>query len=73
MLFQTAALVVLCRLLIFSKSTFSKNSFRNTMRVSNSLDPDIPSGLIWVQNVSKGYQQKTLSIESRPQNAEFCR
>ena len=24
----------------FSKSTFSKNSFRNTMSVSNSLDPD---------------------------------
>ena len=24
----------------FSKSTFSKNSFRNTIRVSNSLDPD---------------------------------
>ena len=29
-----------CRLLIFSKSTFLKNSFRNTIRVSNSLDPD---------------------------------
>ena len=24
----------------FSKSTFSKNSFINTIRVSNSLDPD---------------------------------
>ena len=24
----------------FSKSTFSKNSFRNSIRVSNSLDPD---------------------------------
>ena len=24
----------------FSKSTFLKNSFRNTIRVSNSLDPD---------------------------------
>ena len=24
----------------FSKSTFSKNYFRNTIRVSNSLDPD---------------------------------
>ena len=24
----------------FSKITFSKNSFRNTVRVSNSLDPD---------------------------------
>ena len=28
-----------CLLLIISKSTFSKNSFRNTIRVSNSLDP----------------------------------
>ena len=25
---------------VFFKSTFSKNSFRNTVRVSNSLDPD---------------------------------
>ena len=25
---------------IFSKSTFSKNSFRNTISMSNSLDPD---------------------------------
>ena len=31
-----------CRLLIFffSKLIFSKKSFRNTMRVSNSLNPD---------------------------------
>ena len=27
-------------LIFFSKSTFSKNSFRNTIIVSNSLDPD---------------------------------
>ena len=25
---------------VFSKSTFSYNSFRNTIRVSNGLDPD---------------------------------
>ena len=31
--------MLFCRLLIFSKSTFSENSFRNT-RVSNSLDLD---------------------------------
>ena len=31
----------ICRLQIFfSKSTSLKNSFRNTIRVSNSLDPD---------------------------------
>ena len=29
-----------CRLLIFSKLTFSKSSFRHTITVSNSLDPD---------------------------------
>ena len=29
-----------CCLLIFSKSTFFKNSFRNTIRVSNGLDQD---------------------------------
>ena len=32
------ALVVVCRL--FSKLTFSKNSFGNTIKVSNGLDPD---------------------------------
>ena len=33
-----------CRLLIFFfKSTFSKNYFRNTIRVSNSWDPDLGS------------------------------
>ena len=29
-----------CRLLIILKSTFWKNSFRNAIKVSNSLDPD---------------------------------
>ena len=29
-----------CLLIFFSKSTFLKNSFRNTLRISNSLDPD---------------------------------
>ena len=29
-----------CHLLTFSKITFSKNSFRNTIRESNSFDPD---------------------------------
>ena len=27
--------------IFYSKLTFSKNSFRNTIRVSNSLDPDL--------------------------------
>ena len=32
--------MLFCHLTIFSKSTFSKNFFRNTFRVSNSFDPD---------------------------------
>ena len=32
--------MLFCRLLIFSKSTFLENSFKNTIIVSNSLDPD---------------------------------
>ena len=28
----------------FSKLTFSKNSFKNTIRVSNALDPDHAQG-----------------------------
>ena len=49
----------------FSKSFFSKKkkTFRNTIRVSNSLDPDQARRsvhLIWLQTVFKGYQQTTL-------------
>ena len=43
----------------FSKSIFSKISFRNTIRVSSSLGPD-DLGLIWVQTVCRGYQQVIL-------------
>ena len=52
---------VVCR--FFSKSTFSKNSYRYTFKVSNSLDPDQArhlSGLILVQTFCKSYQQTTL-------------
>ena len=34
------ALRVSCCLLIFSKLTFSKKAFRNTIRMTNSLDSD---------------------------------
>ena len=53
----------------FQNSTFPKNSFRNTLRLSNRLDSDLArrflgkkktSGLIWVQTVCKGYQQTKL-------------
>ena len=36
---------------------FSGKSFLNSIRVSNSLDPD--QALIWVQTVHKGYPQTT--------------
>ena len=53
-----------CRLLIFFfKINFLKSkSFSNSIRVSNSLDPDQdrPVGPVWVQTVCKGYQQRTL-------------
>ena len=60
----------------FSKLTFSKKSFRNIIRVSNSLDPDqapILSGLTWVQTVNKGYQQATLvGKELKLKNMKVC-
>ena len=51
-------LFVLCSL--FSKSTFSKNYFRNTIRVANRT-----SGLIWIQNVCKSYHQMIKVAASR--------
>ena len=40
--------MLFCRLLgFFSKSTFSKNSLRNAIRVSNSLDPDQARQNVW--------------------------
>ena len=50
-------LFTVCHLLIFSsKLMISKNYFRNTISVFVIL-----SGLIWVQTVSKEYQQTTLA------------
>ena len=53
-----------CRLLIFfSKSTFSKYSFGNTIRVSNSLDPDQARHFVGPhlgRAVCQSYQQMTL-------------
>ena len=55
---------------IFSKSTFSENSFRNTIRVSKDLDPDQHKhsvgpglGLNFLQRLS--YQQTTKVATSR--------
>ena len=49
-------------MLLSSADFFQKNSFRNTIIVSNSLNPDQDrhlSALICVQTVCKGYQQTT--------------
>ena len=59
-----ACFFVVCCFSFLQNNLFSKNSFRNAIRVSNSLDPDQArhkmSGLIRVQTVCKGYQQTTL-------------
>ena len=61
-----STLCLLCKFASFLLSAFFfllKNSFRNTIRVSNSwiqIRPDILSSLIWIQTVCKGYQQTTL-------------
>ena len=57
-----------CLWIFFLKLTFSKTSFRNTIRVSNSWDPDQARhfvSLIWVHTVCKGYQQTTKVATSR--------
>ena len=41
---------------IFLKLTFSKKSFRNTIKVSNSLDPDQAKGLQMLSADSKSRQ-----------------
>ena len=40
-LFACRVICFCCRLLTFFKLTFSKYSFRNTIRVSNGLGPDL--------------------------------
>ena len=41
--------------------------------MSNSLDPDLLSGLVWVQTVCKSYQQTTLVDEElRAAALKFC-
>ena len=55
-----------CSMLTFSKLTFSKNSFRNTIRESNSLDPD-PDRQNWSGSklFAKGYQQMSKVTASK--------
>ena len=43
----------------FFKINFAKNSFRNTIRVADSLDPGL-SGLVGAKTVCKGSQRTTL-------------
>ena len=63
--------MLFCPMQIFSlKLKFSEKSFRSTIKVSNIFDPvqaqrfvgpDDSLGLIWVQNVCKGYLQMALA------------
>ena len=55
--------MLFCRLLIFKKTL--KETFRNTIRVTNSLDPGQAQnllGVIWVHSVLKCYQQTTVNL-----------
>ena len=50
----------------FSKSTFSKNSFRNVMKVSNSMDPDLARRFVGPDlgpNCLQSYQQTTAAAD----------
>ena len=65
--------MIVCRLLIFSKSTFPKISFRTTIRVSNSLDPDQARqnvGPALGPNCLHGYQQTT-KVAASKERAEW--
>ena len=56
--------MLFCRLLIFSKSTFSKKNCSGIssecLTVWIQIRPDNLLGLVWLQTVCKGYQQTTL-------------
>ena len=54
---------VVCCCYFFQNHLFSKNSLRNTIRVSNSSDPHQARQFVWPDlgaNVCKSYQQTTL-------------
>ena len=59
----------------FKINFFTKNSFRNTFRVSNRFDPDQAkhlSDLFWVLSVCKGYKQTTLIGNNMCGSKNFC-
>ena len=52
-----------CRLIIFFKINFFEKIFQEYLQCQPiwlQIRPDILSGLIWVQTVSKDYQQTTI-------------
>ena len=48
----------------FSKSTFSKNSFRKTIRVSNSFDPYQVGNFVW-PDLGLNHSQKLSADDTR--------
>ena len=56
----------------FSKLHFSKNSFRNTIRVSNGLDPDQDRCSVSPDLGPNGYQQTTKVTTSRERVNTEC-
>ena len=55
-----------CRLLIFSKLTFSKNSFKTAFRVPNSLDPEKAGNFVVPNLVPNCFQKLSADDSSRP-------
>ena len=53
----------------FFTIVFSKNSFKNTVRMSNGVDPDQNRHSVgsncWSKTVCKGYQQTKKSLQAR--------
>ena len=49
-----------CLLFFFKLNFFSKNSLRNNIRLSNSLDADQVQHFVRVQTLCKSYQEVTL-------------
>ena len=71
--FNSAYLVILhafCHL-IFSKSTFSKNSFKNTIRVLKSLDPDQARHYVG-PDLGPNCLQRSSADDTSRQRVKYC-
>ena len=59
-----------CSLLIFSKLTFSKNSLRNMIKVSNNLDPTQTQQLDIPDHVTNNFQKFSSDKQAKSKNQD---